>query len=72
MRLPAVVCTPLVANRSLMPSGTPDSGFSAPSARARSAGVGRGERVLGRFDDIGVERAALVDIGDEALGHFAR
>ena len=35
--LAAVVCTPLVQNRSFMPIGTPDSGFSVPAARSLSA-----------------------------------
>src|SRR6201996_684536 len=39
LRMPeaAVVSTPLVQNRSLMPSGTPESGLRSPDARAASA-----------------------------------
>src|SRR4051812_44447668 len=37
MRLPAVVRTPLVQNRSLMPSGRPSRGRSSPAASALSA-----------------------------------
>src|ERR1700744_4531844 len=39
LRMPeaAVVSTPLVQNRSLIPSGTPDSGLRSPDARAASA-----------------------------------
>ena len=53
MWLPAVVSTPLVANRSLMPSGMPASDGSSPEPRAaRASGldgrrcVGGGERVV--------------------------
>jgi hypothetical protein len=34
---PEVLSTPSVANKSLMPSGMPDSGFKAPVVRAVSA-----------------------------------
>ena len=37
MRLPAVVRTPWVQNRSLMPSGMPASGPASPAASAASA-----------------------------------
>jgi hypothetical protein len=56
----------------LIPSGTPESGFSHPARGARLIrSVGGSEGVLGRLDDEGVEAPRLLDGCVEGLGNLA-
>jgi hypothetical protein len=57
MWLQACVCTPSVANRSLMPSGMPSSAPPLPAAMRRIRGLCHVARLFRRHGDIGVERA---------------
>ena len=71
MWLAAVVCTPLVANRSFMPIGTPASLPSGLPGGAVGIDFRRGrQRHFRGGDDEGVERRGGGDIGVERLGHF--
>ena len=57
MRLPAVVSTPSVQNRSLIASGMPSSGRASPRGEPRVGLRRHRQRALGRLGDEGVQRA---------------
>ena len=66
----AVVRTPAVQNRSLMPSGSPSSGPALAFCQPRICGARHVAGAIRRFQHEGIERARLLDSGEMRLGKF--